>query len=101
MNSTNYRFFHRDHLLSCRPFQQDDGRWQARVAIAALGGGKTRAQRFLDLDAFDSHDDAVAFAKEAGVAWVDRTLARQSLSDSGASVSHSPNNGSRDGPGGR
>jgi len=69
---TNYRFFYREHLLSCRPSEQDDGRFQARVAIAAMGGLKTQAQRFLDLDLYDSHDEAVAAAHEAGIAWIDK-----------------------------
>ena len=77
MNQPNYRFFHRNYLLSCRPFQQEDGRWQARVAIAALSGDETRAQRFLDLEVYADHDEAVTAAREAGIAWVDKTLARQ------------------------
>lgn len=72
MSTPNYRYFHRDHMLSCRPYQQDDGRWQARVAIVAMGGLKTQAQRFLDLDSFDGHDEAVAFAHASGIAWVDK-----------------------------
>lgn len=45
MDNSNYRSLYRDHLLTCRPELQDDGRYQARVAISALGGVKTRAQR--------------------------------------------------------
>ncbi len=72
MDKPNYRSFYRDHMLTCRPQPQDDGRYQARVAISALGGLKTRAQRFLDLAVFESHDEAVEHARAAGMDWVDK-----------------------------
>ena len=72
MEKPDYRSFYRDHMLTCRPQPQDDGRFQARVAISALGGLKTRAQRFLDLAVFDSHDEAVAHARTAGMEWIDK-----------------------------
>lgn len=84
MNLPNHRFFHRDHLLSCRPFQLEDGRWQARVAIAAISGHKTLAQRFFDLEVFDDQVLAVAAAHEAGVAWVDKMLGLQPPRTQGA-----------------
>lgn len=71
MDTTNYRSFYREYMLTCRPQPQDDGRFQARVAISAMGGLKTRAQRFIDLGTFDSHDDAVQCARVAGMEWVD------------------------------
>jgi hypothetical protein len=74
MDKSNYRTFYRDYMLSVRPQLLDDGRYQAKVAIAAMGGLKTQAQRFLDLDTFDSHDDAVAFAREAGMQWIDKNV---------------------------
>jgi hypothetical protein len=70
----DYRTFYRDHMLTCRPFATEDGRFQARVVISALGGLKTQAQRFLDLDTFDSHDEAVAAARYAGIQWVDKDV---------------------------
>lgn len=75
MPAPNYQTLYRDHLLSCRPQSLDDGRYQARVAIASLGGQKTRAQFFLDLETFDSHDAAVARARTAGTEWVDKQAA--------------------------
>ncbi len=75
MSPPTYQTLYHDHLLSFRPLVLDDGRYQARVAIAALGGIKTRTQRFLDLQTFDSHDEAVACARQAGISWVDRQLA--------------------------
>jgi hypothetical protein len=59
-----------DHLLSCSALPTNDGRFQSRVAITALGGQRTRAQRFLDLDVFDSAEEALAHAKQAGMDWV-------------------------------
>ena len=74
MEKPNYRSFYRDHLLTCRPQVQDDGRFQARVAISSLGGQKTQAQRFLDLATFDSHDEAVEHARVAGMDWIDKNV---------------------------
>ena len=74
MEKPNYRSFYRDHMLHCEPQKQDGGRFQARVAISALGGMKTRAQRFLDLAVFDSHDAAVEHARVAGMEWVDKNV---------------------------
>lgn len=74
MNTANYRSFYREHMLHCRPQQQDDGRFQARVAISALGGLKTQAQRFLDLASFDTHDEAVEHARRAGMEWIDKSM---------------------------
>ena len=74
MEKSTYRSFYRDHMLHCEPQTQDDGRFQARVAISALGGMKTRAQRFLDLAVFKSHDEAVEHARLAGMEWVDNNV---------------------------
>jgi hypothetical protein len=59
-------------MLGCRPLPLDDGTFQARVVITSLGGAKTRSQRFLDLEIFHSHDDAVEHARRAGVDWIMR-----------------------------
>lgn len=75
MSNPNYQSLYREYLLSCRPQPLDDGRYQARVAIASLGGSRTRAQHFLDLETFASHDEAVAHAMAAGSHWVDAQLA--------------------------
>ena len=69
---TNKRSLYRGHVLSCRPLLQDDGRYQARVAITSLGGDKTLSQRFLDLESFASKEEAISKAHLAGLAWVDR-----------------------------
>lgn len=58
-------------MLSCNSMRQEDGRYQARVAITTLGGHKTCAQRFLDLEVFASHEAAVERALQAGKQWVD------------------------------
>ena len=73
-NRPDYRTFYRDHMLTCRPFATEDGRFQARVVISALGGLKTQAQRFIDLETFDTHDEAVAAARDAGMQWVDKDV---------------------------
>jgi len=65
------RSFYCGYMLSCQPMRLDSGRWQARVAITSMQTDKTRAQRFLDLDDFDSIDAAAERALQAGMAWVD------------------------------
>ncbi len=74
MNKPHYRSFYRDHTLHCEPQKQDDGLFQSRVAISALSGIKTRAQRFLDLAVFDSHDKAVEHARLVGMEWIDKNV---------------------------
>lgn len=66
-----HRSFYKEHLLSCYPLPLENGRFQARVAITALGGGRTRSQRFLDLEDFASFQAAVARGFQAGMDWVD------------------------------
>lgn len=67
----NTRTFYRDYMLSCQPTRLDDGRYEARAVITALGGGRTRAQRFLDLETFESEEAAIERARLAGVDWID------------------------------
>jgi len=64
------RSFYRDYMLSCQPMQLDNGRYQARVAITSMHPNKTCAQRFLDLESFDSREDAVERSRQAGMDWV-------------------------------
>ena len=65
------RHLYKGYLLSCSPMQLDDGRYQARLGITSMDSRKTRAQRFLDLDVFDTESEAAAHAKAAGMKWVD------------------------------
>ena len=59
-------------LLSPAPMQEADGRFQPRIGVTAMGGDRTRAQRFLDLPlSFDTEAEAVARAIEVGKRWVD------------------------------
>jgi hypothetical protein len=71
MHALPNRHFHRDFMLSCSPTPTPDGRFQARVAITYLGGERTRSQRFLDLDVFDTAEAAIEHARRAGIEWVD------------------------------
>ena len=65
------RTFYRDYMLSCQPMRLDDGRYQARVVITALGGTRTRAQRFLDLEDYEHEEEAIERAHHAGIEWID------------------------------
>ena len=65
------RTVYRDHVLSCEPMRQDDGRYQARVVITSLGGDQTRSQRFLDLQVFATEEAAIEHARRSGMEWID------------------------------
>jgi hypothetical protein len=36
----------------------DDGRYRARAVLVTMGTGRTRTQRFIDLETFAKEDDA-------------------------------------------
>jgi hypothetical protein len=65
------RSFHRDYMLSCEATLQDDGRYQARVAVICMSSDKTRSQRFLDLESFVEPDAAIERTRQAGMEWID------------------------------
>lgn len=65
------RSFYRDYLLTCQAAPQPDGRYQARVVITSMAGDRTRSQRFLDLELFDSEEAAIEHARHSGMAWID------------------------------
>lgn len=64
------RIFHEGFMLTLAAYPGEDGRFQARVVVTALGGVRTRSQRFLDLDWFRSAADAMAHARTEGLAWI-------------------------------
>ena len=66
-----YRCLYKNHLLTYAPVRLDSGRLQGRVAVTALHGMATCAQRFIDLDAYDCEQEAAEVARAAGMAWVD------------------------------
>ncbi len=65
------RHLYKGYLLSCRPLQINEAQFQARLIITALASDKTRAQRFVDLECFESESEAAARAKDVGMKWVD------------------------------
>jgi len=74
--SATLRRLYQDYLLTCSALSMDDGRFQARVAIADFAGDRTRRQIFLDLELFPTADEAVAHAEWAGLQWVDKNGGR-------------------------
>ncbi len=70
------RLTYRGHILNCHPEALDDGRFQARVAIACVGTPAQRSQRFLDLETCGTIEAAVVRARQVGMAWVDRECSR-------------------------
>jgi hypothetical protein len=57
----------------------DGGRFQARVAVIALDGTRTRSQRFVDLEEYAGKAEADAHAIEGGKAWVDSQMQKEQL----------------------
>ena len=57
----------------------DGGRFKARAAIMALDGGRTRSQRFLDLETFNTEAEARARVAVAAKAWIDSDLGQDKL----------------------
>ena len=55
------------------------GRFKARAAIMALDGGRTRSQRFLDLETFNTQAEASARVAAAAKAWIDADLGQDKL----------------------
>lgn len=49
----------------------DDGRFRARVAIMSLDGDRTRSQRFLDLETFQTREEAYERTVRVAMAWID------------------------------
>jgi hypothetical protein len=57
----------------------DSGRYKARAAIMALEGGRTRSQRFLDLETYNTAAEANARVISAAKAWIDADLGQDRL----------------------
>jgi hypothetical protein len=57
----------------------DAGRFKARAAIMALDGGRTRSQRFLDLETFNTEEEANARVLAAAKAWIDADVGQDRL----------------------
>ncbi len=68
---TIQRCLYKGYHLTSNATRIDDGRYQARVAITALAGDKTRSQRFLDLDDFATEFEADERGIAAGKDWID------------------------------
>ena len=57
----------------------DDGRYRARAILVTVGKGRTRAQRFIDLETFAKEDDAHKRAIAAARAWIDEEESNDKL----------------------
>jgi len=73
------RCIYRGYCLAPVSIEVDGGRFQARVAVIALDGTRTRSQRFVDLEEFAGKAEADAHAIEAGKAWVDSQMQSERL----------------------
>ena len=83
---TTQRCLYRGYYLAPVTIEVDNGRFQARVAVIALDGVRTRSQRFVDLQEFATKAEADAYAIEGGKGWVDSQLRKEQVmgrSDSG------------------
>ena len=57
----------------------DDGRFHARVCITGFGAGRTRSQRFIDLERFVDEGDARQRAISVARAWIDEEQGNDKL----------------------
>ena len=57
----------------------DDGRFHARVCITGFGAGRTRSQRFIDLEKFVDEGDARRRAISVARAWIDEEQGNDKL----------------------
>ena len=57
----------------------ENGRYRARVAILALDGTRTRSQRFIDLETFNSREEAGARVVTVARAWIDANAGSDQL----------------------
>jgi hypothetical protein len=73
------RFLHQDYHLAAITTKTDDGKFRARVAIMALSGDRTRSQRFLDFETFDTEAQADERAIAGGKEWIDTHIRHESL----------------------
>jgi hypothetical protein len=65
------RLFVGDFMITATAHPLAGGHYQARAVVTSLGGKRTRAQRFIDLDYFPTVEEAVACARMAGLAYVE------------------------------
>ena len=57
----------------------EGGRFKARAAIMALDGGRTRSQRFLDLETYNTEAEANTRVISAAKAWIDADVGQDRL----------------------
>jgi hypothetical protein len=75
---------YRGYYISSLTTLNDEGRFEARVAIMALDGERTRSQRFLDLEHFATEEEADERALAAAKEFIDAQLDRDHPTMSGA-----------------
>ena len=71
--------FYQGFYLGSITCPTDDGRFQARVAIMALDSGRTRSQRFLELETFETAALAEERAIAGGKQWIDVQISQDRL----------------------
>ena len=72
MNST---FLYKGYQLATMTTRNDDGSYQARVAIMLASAARPCSQRFADFETFLDRAEAEERAIEGGKAWIDDQLA--------------------------
>jgi hypothetical protein len=78
------KLLYRGYYISSLTTLNDEGRFEARVAIMALDGERTRSQRFLDLEDFPTEEQADERALGAAKEFIDAQLDREQPTMSGA-----------------
>ena len=78
------KLLYRGFYISSLTTLNDEGRFEARVAIMALDGERTRSQRFLDLEDFATEEQADERALSAAKEFIDAQHDREQPTLSGA-----------------
>lgn len=76
----NVSNFYQGFVFTDVSTRAEDGRYRARVAIVSLAASQTRSQRFIDLDLFSTHGEAINRGTAAAKAWIDTEVGKDSLS---------------------
>ena len=75
----SHKHSYKGHAFDDDTARTEDGRYRARVVLVTVGNGRTRSQRFIDLETFLREDDARQRAITAARAWIDDEEANDKL----------------------
>ena len=68
------KFIYKGYQLAPITTRNEDGSYQARVAIMRVGAERPRSQRFVDFEAFRDPVEADKRAIEGGKVWIEHQI---------------------------